>query len=82
MARAIAGRFDTADALASFVGPVLLLFGSEDEGAQPSRGEKMLALRGEAPTTLYVLAATGHLTALESPEEFAGVLSELLPQIV
>jgi len=81
MARAIAGRSDTADALASFAGPVVLLFGSEDDGTPPSRGEEMLALRGEAPTTLYVLAATGHLTALESPEEVAGVLAELLPQV-
>jgi len=81
VARAIAGRSDTTDVLRSFTGPVVLLFGSEDEATPPSRGEEMLALRGHAPTSLYVLAATGHLTALESPEEVAGILAELLPQV-
>lgn len=81
MARAIAGRADTADVLAAHAGPVMLLFGSEDEATPPTRGEHMLGLRGEADTMLYVLAATGHLTALESPQDVAGVLSELLSRV-
>ena len=81
MARAIAGRADTAHVLHSFPRPVVLLFGSEDGATPPVRGQEMANLRGELPTSLYVLATTGHLTALEAPEEVAAVLSELLPEL-
>ena len=81
MARAIAARHDTADVLATFEAPVVLLFGDEDEATPPARGEEMLALRGDRPTRLVVLPATGHLTALESPQEVADVIDDLLREL-
>ena len=81
MARAIADRADTTDVLRDFAGPVLLLFGAEDEATPVSNGEEMLAVRGDAPTRLVVLPATGHLTALESPEPVAAALAALLGEV-
>ena len=48
------------------------------EGTPPARGEEMLAARGARPTRLVVLASTGHLTALESPQQVADVVTDLL----
>lgn len=81
MARAIADRGDTTDVLREFDGPVLLLFGAEDEATPPANGEEMVALRGGERTELVVLDGTGHLTALESPAAVAAALVELLGQI-
>ena len=81
MARAIAARHDTADALSTFEAPVVLLFGDEDEATPPARGEDMRALRGDLPTRLVVLPTTGHLTALESPQEVADVIDDLLREL-
>ncbi|MDO9380800.1 MAG: alpha/beta hydrolase [Nocardioidaceae bacterium] len=75
MARAIASRDDTTQALADLDRPVLLLFGAEDEGTPPVRGEEMRDARGAASDTeLVVLDGTGHLTALEQPVRVASVL--------
>ncbi|MET0931928.1 MAG: alpha/beta hydrolase [Aeromicrobium sp.] len=82
MARAIADRHDTTDALRAYPGPVLLLFGAEDEATPPARGEEMLALRGDAPTRLVVLPGTGHLTPLESPVPVADELVDLIAHVV
>jgi 3-oxoadipate enol-lactonase len=81
MARAIASRDDTTEVLRTYQGPVVLLFGAEDEATPPARGEEMLALRGDAPTRLVVLPDTGHLTPLESPYAVAEVLTDLLAQV-
>jgi 3-oxoadipate enol-lactonase len=77
IARAIASRADTTDVLRDLDRPVVLLFGAEDEATPPARGEEMLAVRGDRPTRLVVLASTGHLTALESPQQVADVLTTL-----
>ena len=58
--------------------PVVLLFGAEDEATPPQRGEEMLAVRGDRPTRLVVLGSTGHLTALEAPQQVAVVIGDLL----
>lgn len=79
MARAIAARHDTAEVLRTFTGPVVLLFGAEDTATPPSRGEEMLALRGDLPSRLVVLPSTGHLTPLEAPQQVAEVLRQLMP---
>jgi 3-oxoadipate enol-lactonase len=81
MARAIADRDDTTEVLRDFTGPVLLLFGAEDEATPPANGEEMLAVRGDAPTRLVVLQDTGHLTALESPAAVAAALADLLDEV-
>jgi 3-oxoadipate enol-lactonase len=81
MARAIADRSDTAEALRAYPGPVLLIFGAEDEATPPSHGQEMLALRGDAPTRLVVLPQTGHLVPLESPAAVADELLGLLDEV-
>lgn len=81
MARAIAGRSDTADVLATFPRPVLLVFGDEDTATPPARGEEMLALRDGLPARLVVLERTGHLSPLERPREVADALDGLLAQL-
>ena len=78
MARAIASRADTTSVLRDLDRPVVLLFGAEDDATPPDRGEEMLAVRGERPTRLVVLGSTGHLTALEEPQQVADVLGDLL----
>ncbi|MET0822678.1 MAG: alpha/beta hydrolase [Aeromicrobium sp.] len=75
MARAIASRADTTAVLRGLDRPVLLLFGDEDEATPPARGEEMLLDRGEHPTRLVVLPATGHLTVLEAPHHVADVVA-------
>lgn len=80
-ARAIAGRADTSVVLASYAGPVLLLFGDEDGETPLDRAVAMLGLRdgvGTARTELTVLPGTGHLTALEQPAAVADVLLAFL----
>ncbi|MFY0407546.1 alpha/beta fold hydrolase [Solicola sp. PLA-1-18] len=75
MARAIASRDDTTDALRDLERPVLLLFGDEDEGTPPVRGEEMRdARRPGSDTELVVLPGVGHLTGLEQPRRVADVL--------
>lgn len=72
VARALAARADTSAVLAGFAGPVLLLHGQEDTEVPAGTVEEMAALRA-APlvTTVEVLPRTGHLLALERPEEAA-----------
>lgn len=80
-ARAIADRDDTSTVLASYDGPVLLLFGDEDGDTPLDRAVAMLGLRdgvGAARTQLTILPGTGHLTALEQPEAVADVLLAFL----
>ena len=81
MARAIASRADTTDVLRDLDRPVVLLFGAEDEATPPVRGEQMLLDRGERPTRLVVLPATGHLTVLEAPHQVADVVADLVRQL-
>jgi 3-oxoadipate enol-lactonase len=78
MARAIAARADTTDVLRDLDRPVVLLFGAEDEATPPECGEQMLDDRGDRPTRLVVLPATGHLTVLEAPHQVADVVADLV----
>lgn len=81
MARAIASRADTTHVLRDLDRPVVLLFGAEDEATPPARGEQMLSDRGERPSRLVVLPATGHLTVLEAPHQVADVVADLVRQL-
>jgi pimeloyl-ACP methyl ester carboxylesterase len=80
-ARAVAARRDTTAALASYDGPVLLLFGAEDTETPPVRAEELAACRGAKPTRTVVLPDTGHLMALERPAEVAALLREMLVEM-
>lgn len=78
MARAIASRDDTGCTLRDYPGRVLLLFGSEDEATPPERGQEMFALRDAHRTSLVELPGTGHLTALEQPDQVAAQLLDFI----
>jgi 3-oxoadipate enol-lactonase len=78
MARAIAARADTTAVLRDLDRPVVLLFGAEDEATPPERGDQMLLDRADRPGRLVVLPHTGHLTALEAPQQVADVVDDLL----
>lgn len=79
VARALADRRDTTYDLAAWDGPVLLLFGDEDTETPPVRAEELAAARVDSPgeTRTVVLPVTGHLTALERPDEVAAELLRL-----
>lgn len=76
LARAIAARTDTSDAVRGVPVPVLLLFGEEDTATPPDRAHELAALRPDAE--LVLLPATGHLTCLERPAEVAAALTRLV----
>ncbi|GAB2925746.1 alpha/beta hydrolase [Rhodococcus aerolatus] len=75
VARAVAARSDTSDAVRGVPVPVLLLFGEEDTATPPARAHELAALRPDAE--LVLLPATGHLTCLERPAEVAAALTRL-----
>jgi pimeloyl-ACP methyl ester carboxylesterase len=81
MADAIATRREQRATLASFAGPVLLLFGDEDVATPPS--EHLPGLRDPRPdddrTRVVRLDRAGHLTPLERPEAVADALAWLQP---
>lgn len=75
--RALAVRPDTTDALTGFPGPVLLLFGERDGATPPQeRGRQMHDARPDA--RLVVVPGSGHLVALEAPQETADALLDLV----
>ncbi len=77
VARALAARHDTTDALVGFPGPVLLLFGEHDAATPPDvRGRELHDARPDA--RLVVVPGSGHLTALEAPEAVAAAVLELV----
>lgn len=77
VARALAARHDTTDALVGFPGPVLLLFGEHDAATPPDvRGRELHDARPDA--RLVVVPGSGHLTALEAPEAVAAAVMELV----
>ena len=75
VARAIAARADTSDAVRGVPVPVLLLFGEEDTATPPARAHELAALRPDAE--LVLLGSTGHLTCLERPVEVAAAITAL-----
>lgn len=77
VARALAARHDTTDALVGFPGPVLLLFGEHDAATPPDvRGRELHEARPDA--RLVVVPGSGHLTALEAPGAVAAAVLELV----
>lgn len=81
IARAIASRHDTSVTLRELDRPVLLLFGEEDTQTTPERfAWAMNGMRGgeHGATRLALLPRTGHLTAVEQPEQVAAVLLDWL----
>lgn len=75
LARAIAARADTTDAVRGVPVPVLLLFGEEDTATPPARADELAAVRPDAE--LVLLPRTGHLTCVEQPAAVAAAITDL-----
>ncbi len=77
--RAMAVRPDSMDVLASYDGPALVVVGEQDTISPPSDAEAMAAALPQG--RLVCLPASGHLTAVETPDAFndavLGFLTEL-----
>jgi pimeloyl-ACP methyl ester carboxylesterase len=74
--RAMAARPDSFDALQSVRVPALVIAGEEDALSTPADAEAMVAA---IPSPhLVTIAGSGHLTAVELPEEFNRAVREFL----
>ena len=74
--RAMAARPDRTDVLAGFDGPAVVVVGEEDEVTRVPAAEAMVAVLPDVE--LSVVATTGHMTSIESPEPVAAALITLL----
>lgn len=74
--RAMAARPDSFDTLRGVTVPALVVVGDEDELSSPADAEAMAdALPRSA---LVTIAGSGHLTAVEAPDEFNAAVAEYL----
>lgn len=77
---AMAGRTDTTGALRALAVPALVMVGEEDALTPPEQAREMA---GAAPgARLQVIPRAGHLSNLESPEEFNRSLAAFLQEVV
>lgn len=74
--RAMAARPDSLDTLRDTAVPALVVLGDEDSLSTKDDAGAMLEAMPDA--RLALLAGSGHLTALEAPEDFNAVLREFL----
>ena len=72
--RAMAARPDSTETLAAARVPALVVCGDEDALSLPSAAEAMAAALPDA--RLVLIPGAGHMTAMETPEEFAAALAE------
>jgi pimeloyl-ACP methyl ester carboxylesterase len=73
--RAMAARPDRTAVLAGYRGPALVLVGEEDGPTPPAQARAMADVLGVQPV---VVAAAGHLTAVEAPAVVADALADLV----
>jgi 3-oxoadipate enol-lactonase len=73
---AMRGRPDATGELAAIEVPTLVVVGSEDDPSPPAEARAMAA--AVAGARLEVVAGAGHLSNLEAPEVFNGVLESFL----
>lgn len=74
--RAMAARPDSRESLAQVGVPTLVVVGEEDEISSPAEAEEIAAAVPGA--RLVRIPASGHLTAVETPEEFNAALLAFL----
>lgn len=74
-ARGMATRTDGRDVLSRFSGPCAIVVGANDVITPPEKAEAMHALI--EGSTLYIVEGAGHLTNLERPDEFSGIVARL-----
>lgn len=77
--RAMAGRPDSFDVLAETRVPVLVVVGEEDGLAPPSDAEAMVGALPDA--TLVRIPASGHLSAVETPDAFNDATRAFLSRV-
>lgn len=73
--RAMAARPDRTELLRGFAGPVAVVVGEEDQIAPLEAAEHMVAAAPAAQ--LVVVPRSGHMSAVEQPDEVAAALSDL-----
>lgn len=73
--RAMAARPDTHHVLDELAVPALVLVGEQDQLTPPAEAQKMADRLGVEPV---VVPASGHLSALESPDDVTSALLDLL----
>ncbi len=73
---AISGRPDRTAMLADIAVPTLVIVGEHDVVTPPALSASMAAAIPDAQ--LAVIGGSGHMTALEQPEEWAGLVNEFI----
>ena len=77
--RAMAGRPDNRSLLREFSGPVLVVTGEQDVMAPPEGVRELVA---ELPAGEFAaLPDVGHLSPVEDPDAFAGVVAPWMQRI-
>jgi pimeloyl-ACP methyl ester carboxylesterase len=74
--RAMAARPDSFETLTTVSVPALVIVGDEDELTPPTEAQAMVDALPDA--RLVVLPGSGHLTAVESPDEFTKAVRDLV----
>ena len=77
--RGMAARPDSTDLLAEIVCPTLVIVGTEDKLTPPSEAE--LIHRGIRNSKLRVIEHSGHLSNMETPDEFNKILIEFIDSL-
>lgn len=77
--RGMAARPDSTDLLATIDMPTLVIVGSEDKLTPPAEAE--VIHQGIGKSKLLVIENSGHLSNLETPEEFNTALAEFLASL-
>jgi pimeloyl-ACP methyl ester carboxylesterase len=75
----MAARPDSLDTLRSVRVPALVLWGDEDELSTRADADAMVEALPDA--RLEVLAGSGHLTAVEVPDEFSAAVQAFLAEV-
>lgn len=79
MQRAMAARPDSTETLSRVTVPTLVLVGDEDELTPPADAEAMVAVLPDGE--LAVLATSGHISAMETPEDVTKAMRAFLDRI-
>lgn len=74
--RAMAAREDSTELLPLITVPVLLIVGQEDVITPPAAMEQVADRIADAQ--LHTIQGAGHLSAIERPEEFAGLVKDFI----
>jgi 3-oxoadipate enol-lactonase len=77
--RGMAARRDSTDLLAEITCPTLVIVGTEDKLTPPTEAE--VIHRGIRQSKLQVIEGSGHLSNMETPDEFNKILIEFIESL-